>query len=76
MTPRRVAVVGAGMAGRPAARFPHGAPPAVTVLQRGDVWACSSWRNAGWMAPAIATPLPEPAVLRDCLPGGRPTART
>src|SRR5699024_9665871 len=28
------------------------------------VAAGSSWGNAGWLTPGIATPLPEPAVLR------------
>ncbi|WP_427385610.1 NAD(P)/FAD-dependent oxidoreductase [Janibacter sp. G56] len=36
----------------------------VTVLDREGVAAGSSWGNAGWLTPGIATPLPEPAVLR------------
>jgi D-amino-acid dehydrogenase len=35
----------------------------VTVLDREGVGAGASWGNAGWLTPAIATPLPEPAVL-------------
>jgi D-amino-acid dehydrogenase len=36
----------------------------VDVFERRDVAAGSSWGNAGWLAPALTTPLPEPAVLR------------
>lgn len=36
----------------------------VTVIDRDDVAAGSSWGNAGWLTPSIATPLPEPAVLK------------
>nr|MDT0524055.1 FAD-dependent oxidoreductase [Streptomyces sp. DSM 41633] len=36
----------------------------VTVFDRDDVAAGSSWGNAGWLTPSIATPLPEPAVLK------------
>lgn len=36
----------------------------VTVLDRDGVAAGSSWGNAGWLTPGIATPLPEPAVLK------------
>jgi D-amino-acid dehydrogenase len=36
----------------------------VTVFDRQDVASGSSWGNAGWLTPGIATPLPEPAVLK------------
>lgn len=36
----------------------------MTVLDREGVAAGSSWGNAGWLTPGIATPLPEPAVLK------------
>jgi D-amino-acid dehydrogenase len=36
----------------------------VTVVDRDDVAAGSSWGNAGWLSPGLATPLPEPRVLR------------
>ncbi len=36
----------------------------VTVLDRSGVAAGSSWGNAGWITPAMAIPLAEPAVLR------------
>lgn len=36
----------------------------VTVLERAGVAAGSSWGNAGWITPAMAIPLAEPAVLR------------
>lgn len=36
----------------------------VTVLDRDGVAAGSSWGNAGWLAPALTLPLPEPAILK------------
>ncbi|HET9877751.1 MAG TPA: FAD-dependent oxidoreductase, partial [Candidatus Limnocylindria bacterium] len=36
----------------------------VTVIDRDGVAAGASWGNAGWLTPGIATPLPEPAVLK------------
>jgi D-amino-acid dehydrogenase len=62
--PQRVAVVGAGMVGLATAWFLQERGVEVTVLDREDVAAGSSWGNAGWLTPGIATPLPEPAVLK------------
>ncbi|OLT05617.1 amino acid dehydrogenase [Pseudonocardia sp. CNS-004] len=62
--PGRVAVVGAGMVGLATAWFLQERGVSVTILDREGVAAGSSWGNAGWLTPAIATPLPEPAVLR------------
>ena len=61
--PRRVAIVGAGMVGLSTAWFlqEHGVD--VVVLDRRNVASGSSWGNAGWLTPAMATPLPEPSVL-------------
>ncbi len=61
---RKVAVVGAGMVGLATAWFLAERGVEVTVLDRKGVGAGASWGNAGWLTPAIATPLPEPAVLR------------
>src|SRR3982751_678883 len=63
-TPRRVAVVGAGMVGLATAWFLQEAGVEVTVYERDDVGAGASWGNAGWLTPALTAPLPEPAVLR------------
>lgn len=63
-TPRRVAVVGAGMVGLSTAWFLQRRGVEVTVLERHHVAAGASWGNAGWLTPGIATPLPEPAALR------------
>ena len=62
--PRRVAVVGAGMVGLATAWFLQERGVEVTVIDRDGVAAGSSWGNAGWLTPGIATPLPEPAVLK------------
>lgn len=63
-SPQHVAVVGAGMVGLATAWFLQERGVEVTVLDRTGVAAGSSWGNAGWLTPAIATPLPEPAVLK------------
>ena len=62
--PERVAVVGAGMVGLSTAWFLQERGVEVTVLERDHVAAGASWGNAGWLTPGLATPLPEPAVLR------------
>lgn len=61
--PDSAVVVGAGMVGLSTAWFlqEHGVD--VTVVDRTGVAAGSSWGNAGWLAPSLTTPLPEPAVL-------------
>lgn len=61
---KRVAVVGAGMVGLATAWFLQERGVEVTVLDREGVAAGASWGNAGWLTPGIATPLPEPAVLK------------
>jgi D-amino-acid dehydrogenase len=33
------------------------------VVDRGGVAAGSSWGNAGWLAPSLTLPLPDPAIL-------------
>jgi len=62
--PRTVGVVGAGMVGLATAWFLQEQGVEVTVLDRTGVASGSSWGNAGWLTPGLATPLPEPAVLR------------
>ena len=64
IVPHRVAVVGAGMVGLATAWFLQERGVEVTVIDREGVAAGSSWGNAGWLTPGIATPLPEPAVLK------------
>src|SRR5690625_4468888 len=61
--PESVVIVGAGMVGLSTAWFlqEHGVD--VTVVDRTGVAAGSSLGNAGWLAPALTTPLPEPSVL-------------
>ncbi len=59
----RVTVVGAGLVGLSTAWFLQERGCDVTVLDRGGVAAGSSWGNAGWVAPSLTAPLPEPAVL-------------
>jgi D-amino-acid dehydrogenase len=62
--PRHIAVVGAGMVGLSTAWFLQERGLQVTVLDREGVAAGASWGNAGWLTPGLATPLPEPAVLK------------
>ena len=61
---RSVAVVGAGMVGLSTAFFLREQGLEVTVVDRTGVASGASWGNAGWLTPSLATPLPEPAVLR------------
>ncbi|WP_214401112.1 NAD(P)/FAD-dependent oxidoreductase [Pseudonocardia lacus] len=65
--PRRggagVAVVGAGMVGLSTAWFLQERGIDVEVLERRTPGAGASWGNAGWLAPALTTPLPSPDVL-------------
>ena len=62
-SPQRVAVLGAGMVGLATAWYLQEAGVEVTVIDRDDVAAGSSWGNAGWLTPSMAVPLPEPSVL-------------
>jgi D-amino-acid dehydrogenase len=62
--PQNVAVVGAGMVGLATAWFLQERGVDVTVIDRDGVAAGASWGNAGWLTPGLATPLPEPAVLK------------
>ncbi|MEE2034736.1 FAD-dependent oxidoreductase, partial [Rhodococcus chondri] len=64
MRVRRVIVVGAGVVGLSTAWFLQEHDVEVTVVERTAVAADASWGNAGWLAPALTLPLPEPAVLR------------
>lgn len=61
--PRSVIVVGAGVVGLSTAWFLQERGVAVTVVDRVGVAAGSSWGNAGWISPALAIPLNEPANL-------------
>ena len=61
--PEHVIVVGAGMVGLSAAWFLQSEGVRVTVVDRAGVAAGSSWGNAGWLAPALTLPLPDPAIL-------------
>ena len=61
--PRHVVVAGAGIVGLSTAWFLQERGVEVTVIDGVGVAGGSSWGNAGWLAPALTTPLPEPAVL-------------
>lgn len=61
--PRSVIVVGAGIVGLSTAWFLQERGAQVTVVDRIGVAAGSSWGNAGWISPALAIPLNEPANL-------------
>lgn len=62
-TPEHVVVVGAGMVGLATAWFLQEEGVRVTVVDREGVAAGSSWGNAGWLAPALTLPLPDPTIL-------------
>src|SRR5687768_18478321 len=61
--PEHVVVVGAGMVGLATAWFLQAEGVQVTVVDRDGIAAGSSWGNAGWLAPALTLPLPDPAIL-------------
>lgn len=63
-SPRHVAVLGAGMVGLSTAWHLQERGVRVTVVERSQVAAGSSWGNAGWLTPSIAVPLAEPSVLK------------
>lgn len=63
----RVAVIGAGIVGLSVARALQLRGVEVEVLEATHVAAGASWGNAGWLTPALTTPLPEPALLRNGL---------
>ncbi|MBW0105841.1 FAD-binding oxidoreductase [Pseudonocardia sp. KRD291] len=67
--PRHVVVVGAGVVGLSCAWHLRRRGVEVTVLDRSTVGAGASWGNAGYLTPAMAVPLPEPALLREGLRG-------
>ncbi|MPZ85321.1 MAG: FAD-dependent oxidoreductase [Actinophytocola sp.] len=62
--PRTAVVVGAGIVGLSTAWFLQERGVDVRVVDRTGVAAGASWGNAGWIAPGLAIPLNEPAVLR------------
>lgn len=61
--PQHVIVVGAGMVGLSTAWYLQEEGVRVTVLDKTGVAGGSSWGNAGWLAPALTLPLPDPAIL-------------
>jgi D-amino-acid dehydrogenase len=65
--PQHVAVIGAGLVGLCTAWFLQEHGVAVTVLERTAVAAGASAGNAGWITPALVSPLPDPAILREGL---------
>ncbi|TDE88535.1 FAD-binding oxidoreductase [Occultella glacieicola] len=62
--PEHIVVVGAGAVGLSTAWHLQRHGVGVTVVDRIGVAADASWGNAGWLAPALTLPLPEPALLR------------
>src|SRR5271169_6358342 len=65
--PRSAVVVGAGIVGLSTAWFLQEHGVSVTVVDRTGVAAGASWGNAGWIAPALSTPLNDPRTLRYAL---------
>lgn len=63
MTPKRVVIVGGGVAGLSVAYFLRRAGVEVVVLEAGSPGSGASSGNAGWVCPAQAGPLPEPGLV-------------
>lgn len=63
--PQHVVIIGAGMVGLSTAWFLQEHGIKVTVVDRDGVASGSSWGNAGWLAPALTLPLPDPSILKD-----------
>lgn len=63
-TSRSAIVVGAGLVGLSTALHLRHAGIDVTVVEADHAGAGASWGNAGWLTPEIATPLPEPSILK------------
>lgn len=64
MQGRKIVVMGAGMVGLSVAWHARQRGADVVVLEGREPAAGSSWGNAGWVSPALAVPLAEPAVLQ------------
>lgn len=62
--PAHVVIVGAGIVGLSTAWYLQEHGVQVTVLEKTGVSAGASWGNAGWIAPALTLPLPEPSIFR------------
>jgi D-amino-acid dehydrogenase len=62
-----VVVIGAGAVGLSTAWFLQRDGVEVSVIDRKEVAAGSSWGNAGWLTPSLVLPLAEPALLRSGL---------
>ena len=60
--PRSAIVVGAGIVGLSTAWFLQERGVDVTVVDRDGVAAGASWGNAGWIAPALTSPLNSPSM--------------
>ena len=63
MRTQKIVVVGGGIAGLATAWHLQRGGAEVSVVERYGIAAGSSWGNAGWLAPALTLPLPEPAIL-------------
>lgn len=63
-TSNSATVVGAGLVGLATALHLKTSGIDVTVIEEDHPGAGASWGNAGWLTPEIATPLPEPAILK------------
>ena len=62
--PAKVTIIGAGIVGLSTAWFLQERGVEVTVLDRTGVAAGASLGNAGWVAPALTLPLPEPSIFK------------
>jgi D-amino-acid dehydrogenase len=61
-SPRKVVVIGGGVAGLCSAYYLRQEGVDVTILEANTVGSGASWGNGGWLCPAQAGPLPEPGL--------------
>lgn len=59
-----VVVVGSGIVGLSTAWHLLREGVSVTIVEQSSVAAGASYGNAGWISPGLATPLPEPSVIK------------
>ena len=63
----RLGIIGGGVIGLAAGWFLRGAGAEVTIVERAAYGEAASKGNAGWITPALSTPIPAPGVMRQAI---------